>query len=256
MILFLSGIDIINRTADTYLRESVKFNIEGLSSLKTIYLRTKKTREIDFSIKNLPSLSELYLCTDTIDDNILTRLLEHLQHIEELNLEGNLCYFNLDYLSNLKRLSLSGTLDKSFNFNFFKNLCNQLENMLIALTNIDEKTFVKLFDGCNFRYLEKFFLKHLYSKRFKKEFINRFTALRHLKLSQCQIDKIGDDSFSDSKELCVLDLSGNQIVSIEQNAFSMLKNLRTVDLSYNFKKFHPKFIGLQESVEFIIKDNF
>ena len=69
----LSDIDIIDRFDDSYWRESVKFNIEGLSSLKTMYLGTQKTREIEFSIKNLPSLSQLYLCTDTIDENILTR---------------------------------------------------------------------------------------------------------------------------------------------------------------------------------------
>ena len=236
----------------------IKFNIEGLSSLKKLYLKTKKTTEIEFSIKNVPSLRELCLSISAkINENILTRLLEHVQHIEELDLDGKLSYFNLDKLVNLKKLTLSGKIDKSsFNFKLFKNLCNQLENIQIALTNIDEKTFVKLFDGSNFLYLVKFALRYFSTKRFKKEFINQFTALRHLNISNCEIEIIEHDSFSDLQELCWLNLSGNSIRCIEQNSFSMLKNLRTIDLSFNnLRHFQPKFIGLKESVELIIEHN-
>ena len=49
--------------------------------------------------------------------------------IEELHLHGNFSNFNLDSLVNLRELSIAGYIDKSFNFELFKNLCNQLENL-------------------------------------------------------------------------------------------------------------------------------
>lgn len=201
-----------------------------------------------------------FLClsiTCTIDENILAPILEQLPHIEELALDGNLSHFNLDSLSNLKSLSLYGTLDtKSFNFDLFKNLCNQLENIQIGLSNINEKTFINIFFGCNFPHLEKFTLRNLNSKRLKKELFSRFTTLKHLHITYCEFETIETDSFLDLKQLCWLNLSGNKISLIEKKAFSILKNLKTLDLSYNnLRDFQPRFIGLRKSVEFIISNN-
>jgi hypothetical protein len=112
------------------------------------------TDDVDFSIKNLPSLTIFDLTiTGTIDEKILTRLFDQVPHIEELFLEGNLSYFNLDSLVNLKKLSLCGTIDESFNFELFENLCNQLEDIRIRLFKNDEKTIVNLFDNYYFPYL-------------------------------------------------------------------------------------------------------
>ena len=211
----------------------MKFNIERLSSLKILNLKTTKTREIELSIKSLPSLRYLDLSADTI--NIDDKILDQLQHIENITLHGNLSNFNLDSLSNLKFLSLSGTLDKGFNFELFKNLCNRLEFMMIGFEDMDEKTFVKLFDGCYFTHLESFYLSHLKTPRLKKELFKPFTKLGYLFIYNCEIDIIEHDWFCDLKKLCSLTLITNKISRIEENAFSMLDNLRTLELIYNIR---------------------
>ena len=225
------------------------------------------TKIRDFSIKKLPSLRILGLSIfGTIDENILTPILEQLPHIEELTLNGKLSHFNLDNLVDLKSLTLSFTLDtKSFNFELFKNLCNRLTNIQIDLSYIDEETFVKLFDGYNFTHLEKFTLKHFNAKRLKKEFFNRFTTLRHLCVTCCKFETIERDSFSDLKQLCSLNLSRNQISHIGRNAFGSLENLQTLDLSYNdlrylyvkpmMRTIMRYFVGLRKSVELNIEHN-
>ena len=78
-----------------------------------------------------------------------------------------------------------GCINENFNFELFKNLCNQLEDIKISLGNtlycpnissIDEKTLFKLFDGYNFPYLVDFTIETLYINRLKKKFINRLPA--------------------------------------------------------------------------------
>ena len=133
-----------------------------------------KTDKADFSIKKLPSLTNLsFSIAGTIDEDILTRLLDQLPHIQRLCLHGNFSYFNLDNLVNLKVLSLDGFTYTIFNYELFKNLCSQLENINIRLNNINEKEFFKLFDGYNFPYLVNLTIEHLKMKRLKKKFINR-----------------------------------------------------------------------------------
>ena len=208
--------------------------------------------EVEFSIKNLPSLRRFSLSTFSgrIDEKIVTRLLYQAPNIEELHFNGKLCYFNLDDFVNLRELLLFGSMNKSFNFELFKNLCKQLEAIKICLGKIDEKTFFKLFDGYNFPYLEDLTIKLLFVKRITKEFINRLPMHRRLKISKCNIEAIESDSFSNKQELISLDLSENRIELIEENAFSKLKNLKKLNLSINrLKKFDRKFIGLANSVE-------
>jgi hypothetical protein len=145
----LSNIDLNDKTDNAKSKEPVKFNLEGLSSLKYLYL-IANTSEVEFSIKSLPSLTRLYLyISGTIDEYKVTRLLDQLQHIQELYFNGKLSYFNLDSLVNLRELSLSGTIDERFNFELFKNLCKQLENLKIEIKNIDENAFVNLFGDYN-----------------------------------------------------------------------------------------------------------
>ena len=168
----------------------------------------------------------------TINENILTSLLDQLSHIHELYLAGKFSYINLDNLVNLKKLSLIGVLEESFNFELFKNLCNHLEDLNIRFYDFEEKIFVKLF---------------------KNESVNRFPSLRRLTISECKIRVIERDWFSNLQELLFLDLSGNRIERIEENAFSNLKKLETIDLSgNNLTHIHPGFIGLIESAEYSI----
>lgn len=219
-----------------------------------MYLKVNAV-DVDFSIRNLPSLRALNLSTRsfTINDNILTRLLEHAQHIEELNLRGGtFSYFNLDSLFNLRELSLIGSIDSLFNFELLTNLCKQLESVNIDLRNIGEKTF-KLFEGCHFPYLIDFRGRAIEINILRKVFLDRFPMVRNLNLCDCNIEKIEHKSFSNSHQLRILDLSRNQIKSIEKNAFSALKNLEKVFLSYNnLEEIEPTFLGL--SADFNIEN--
>ena len=256
MIFFYKNIDLYDGPYVGW-RESVQFNVEGLSSLKSVELRAK-IAEVDFSIRNLPSLTTFYLTiSGMIDEAVVTRLLDQLQHIQELYLEGNLCYFNLDNLFNLKKLSLFGIINESFNFELFKNLCYQLEDITICLSNMDEKSFLKLFHGYTFPYLENFTLMLINISILKKEFLDRLPMLRKLSISNCNTQVIESDTFSNLEQLCFLDLSRNRIQNIKANTFSKLKSLQKLDLSHNkLTNFDPKIIGLRESAEFCIRSNY
>ena len=235
------------------MRESVKLNIEGLQSLKSLRFGTKTADNISM-INNLPSLTKLYLnFSGQIDNDKLAIILDQVTQIKELYLEGNFSYLNLDSLVNLRMLELSGTIAENFNFELFKNLCDQLENIKIELNNIDGETFIKLFDGYNFPYLTDFSVKYFNVKRLKKEFFNRFSTLRRLEIHNCNFEVIERDSLSNLEELCLLDLSDNQIKYIEKNVFSSLKDLQRVDLNFNnIGYLDRKFIGLRESTELLI----
>jgi len=170
------------------------------------------TENVDLSIKNLPSLTCLSLIIfGTINEVIITRLLDQVPHIQELHLAGNLSYFNFDNFDNLTVLSLSGDIKENFNFELFKNLCNQLEAITIRIYNIDEKTLFKLFDGYNFPYLLDLTMEYLDMKRLTKEFIDRLPMNRRLNIHYCEIEVIESDSFSNMQQLTSLDLSFNRI---------------------------------------------
>ena len=234
----------------------IEYNIEGLSSLKRLYLAANVAK-VDISLKNLPSLTNLSLSFfRCINKDIVTSVLNQVPFIQELCLQGNLFYLNLDNLVNLRKLSLSGYIKENFNFELFKNLCNQLESIKINLGNIDEKTFFKLFDGYNFQYLVDLTIEFLDNKRLTKEFIDRLPIHRQLNINNCGIEVIEHDSFSNMKQLTLLNLRSNKIKVIEENAFSNLKNLQKLDVSDNYlKNFDPKFVGLIESAEYVIKNN-
>lgn len=239
-----------------YRRDSVKFNIKGLSSLESLYLGANSS-EVQFSMKNLPSLSRLSLSlTDIIDEDIVTGLLDQVPHIQELHLDGNLGYFNLDHLVNLRVLKIFETINEDFNLDLFKNLSEQLENIWIQVTNIDEKILVKLFDGCDFPYVVEFTVKDCNVKRLNKELFNGFSTLKRLRIVDCKIEVIERELFSNLKQLCSLGLNGNRIEIIEENAFSKLENLKEVDLTFNksnkLKNLDRKFIGLKETANFWI----
>ena len=234
----------------------MKFNIEGLSSLKKLQFESVKRSKIDFSIKNLPSLTEMCLSIfdTTIDEKIVTRLLDQAPHIKELFLSSSLSYFNLDNFVNLRKLLLNGLLDENFNLELFKNLCNRLENIEIIVTNIDEKAAFKLFDGYNFPYLVDLTINYISDmKRLTKRFMNGFSTLRKLAISGGKIEVIEHDAFSNMQQLTSLVLSYNRIRFIYKNTFSNLKNLETLNLYGNkLRNFDPEFVGLIKTAKFIV----
>lgn len=235
----------------------VKINLEGLCSLKKLHFGANSPY-IVFSLRNLNSLQALSLCLRSpIDETIIRELYEQVPNIEKLFLSGNLSYFNLDSFVNLKVLSLDGTcLNESFNIELFKNLCNQLTILNIELTELDEETLYKLFDGLNFPFLYSFSIMKCNLKRLSKEFFNRFPILERLNIIDCNLEVIEKDLFSNLNSLSHLFLCKNRIKSIGKNTFSNLKNLEILDLSGNetIKDLDCEFIGVGNWVEIILKD--
>ena len=161
--------------------------------------------------------------------------------IQDLHLHGKFSYFNLDNFFNLKRLSLQGTLDESFNFELFKNLCKQLESLIFRFTDIDFKALFKLFDGYHFPNLQYLTFNECLIKNVNKHYIN-----------SCHLETIEDETFSNLKQLRHLGLPGNQIRFIGKNAFFNLKNLEVLNLANNeLTHIDREFIGigLESSVE-------
>ena len=214
------------------------------------------TNKFEFTIKNLPSLTNLSLSFyENVNEDIVTRLLDQVPHIQELHLNKTLSYFNLDNLVNLRALSLSGIINPNFNFELFKKLCYQLEDIKISLANINEKIIYKLFDGDNFPYLVDLTIDFLYMKKLKKEFLNGCSMLRQLNITNNKIEVIEHDSFSNMQQLTSLNLRLNNIKFIKENAFSKLKNLEKLNLyGNNLRNLDSKFVGLIESAKYNITD--
>ena len=201
---------------------------------------------------------DLYLETP-INSEILLKLIEYLPYIEVLHLNGDFSYFNLDSLTNLKRLQLYGRIMDDFNFNLFDNLCNQLEFIVIKCLNLDDKYLEKLFYGRNFPYLTcLFILDSLANFKLEKKLFDGLRMLKYMIFFQNKtLGKIDKDTFSnllDLQELrlsysCIefidktlfsnlinfkkLNICGNRLESIEENSFSNLHNLEYLDMSNN-----------------------
>ena len=182
------------------------------------------------------------------------------QSIQSLDLYDNFSYLNFDNFINLKRLSLNGAINEDFNLELFKNLCNQLESLSICFSNIDSKTSFKLFDDYHFPNLQYLKLDGLFIKNVNKNFVNRFPFLQRLYIKSYHLETIEDEAFSNLKQLNHLSLFGF-FLNIENNAFSNTKNLKTLDLRYNIlinglTHVNRESIGLEDSVEFILKDDY
>ena len=118
--------------------------IEGLSSLKSLTLKLVPFEGNSFG--NMNSLKQLNLAiAPEIDNNLLTKLFEMCPNIEELTLRGIFCNINVDSFVNLKKLRLNGDLSDEFNFDLFKNISNQLEELWIEFKNINDEMISKMF---------------------------------------------------------------------------------------------------------------
>ena len=230
----------------------MKINVEGLPSLKGLNLGVNSS-EVNFSIRKLPSLKYLALSMScTIDENIISQLLDQVSHIEHLHLFGYFSHFNLDHLVNLKKLLLLGTINESFDYDLLKNLCNQLEILKIVLTNSD----VNKLSGHHFPNLQNFCISNCHVKILKKEFFDRFPMLQNLFINDCNLEEIENDAFSNLKQLLFLDLSKNLLKFIEKNTFSNLKNLQILDLSKNeLTNLNAEFIGVRNSAEIFLEND-
>ena len=271
---------IITRNQQTE-NHTPEIKIEGFSSLKFLMFSFQSLEQ--FILRNLFALKTVCIHLETpINSEVLLKLIEYLPYIEKLQLWCKLSYFNLDNLSNLKRLDINGTIMEDFNFHLFDNLCNQLEFISICCPNFDDKCLEKLFYGRNFPYLSTFFLGYSYEniKLEKKLFdglrtlqklmifgntnliidnnvFSNLIELEELRLSDSCIEFIDKSLFSNLINLKKLNLCRNRIESIEENSFSNLDRLEYLILSSNrLSSLSAKlFVGLDNLKELNLYDN-
>ena len=247
--------------------------IDSLPSLRGIEIDINSLEK--FSVRNLKSLKMLTLAfKEEINESLMsTRIFEDVSYIEELNIHGTFSNLNLNILDNLNCLTLSGQINsKDFNL----SLSNNLQELMIGLSNIGNEQITKLFDGQIFPNLKslKISLKiysNLITKLEKKMFegfpmlkifsisdneelriidydaFSSLTNLVDLQLIGNSIEKIDHRTFSALTKLETLDLNRNQIECIEENTFSNLKNLTKLNLGNNLlSTLKPKsFYGLR-----------
>lgn len=194
------------------------------------------------SIRNICSLKDLGLSSTPgiLDESFISDILDQFQSIEKLNLFGKFPYFNLDKLINLKQIILMGDIKENFNFELFKNLYNQLEKLLINITNIDYESLLKLFAGNKFTNLVSLYLAECNIKIIEKKFIDHFPMIKLLSITECNLETIESDAFSNLKQLIDLDLSKNNFEILENNFFSELINLEYFRMYGNRLQFIEK----------------
>ena len=235
-------------------------------------------------LTNLFALRRLELNLITpINSEVVLKLIENLPYIEILVLRGKLSYFNLDSLSNLKRLDLNDKIMDDFNIHLFDNLCNQLEFINIFCTNLDDKYLEKLFYGRNFPYLTRLQIANslaninLEKKLFDglrmlqiltisciknvriidNDVFSNLIELQELYLSFTFIEFIDKTLFSNLIKLKILSILCNKTESIEENSFSNLNNLEYLDLSCNrLRSLSAKtFVGLDNLKRLDLSNN-
>ena len=152
-----------------------------------------------------------------------------------LKLRGKLSYFNFDNLSNLKRLDLNGSIMDDFNVHLFDNLCNQLENITIFCSNLDDKHLEKLFYSRNFPNLTTFSITFSHSNiKLEKKLFDGLRMLQKLIIYDNRHARIINNYvFSNLIELQELRLSGTCIECLNKTLFSNLINLKKLYLNGN-----------------------
>jgi hypothetical protein len=199
----------------------------------------------EFTFRNLPELKEIYIFLYSINSEFISELSDYLPNIETLTLNGTYSNLNLDNLKHLKNLYLIGYLMDDFNFDLFKNICNQLEEISIEVRNMDDKFLAKLFYGHKFPYLHKLVLRKIPITKLEKKFFDRFPILQILSVCEnMQLRKIDKDAFSNLKDLIELHLDKahfcnltkltaltlighlNLLGDIDENMFSDLSSLK------------------------------
>ena len=212
---------------------------------------------LEINIDGLPCLENLQFGVNSKNTNFTIYSNYANYSLQYLDLSGNLSYFNLNNFIKLTSLRLDGSILETFNFELFKNLCNQLESLEITFDKFDEKSFFKLLDGHRFSNLKQLYLtKCCCMKSLKNFFFDRFPMLKVLAMYDLDIEIIENDAFSSLEQLEHIHLNNNLINFIGKNVFSNLKNLKSLDLCSNqLTYFDQEFIGLGNSVEIFLDYN-
>ena len=170
-----------------------------------------------------------------INNDSCTKLFESFSNIEVLSLDGNFSNISFDSFTNLKGLLICGSLLNNFNFDLFKNICNQLEHLKIAFYNIDDENMFKLLNGKNFPYVSKLEINNSKMTRLEKKLFDRFPMLRSLDVnSNNDLKTIDKDAFWNLKKLKYLSISNSDKLSeLDSELFSRLENLEKLNLRQN-----------------------
>ena len=234
-------------------------------------------------LRNLPKLRSLSLdIFQAINFELHSFIFDHFPNIEELSLKGKLFNFNLDNLHCLNSIKFDGTFMYDFNWDILKNICNQLEKIVISCSNFDNQYFDKLFYGHKFPNLLYFEISESKMHKIEKRLFDGFPTIKQLKIyGNKHIQIINHDAFSNLNNLnglflannCILpidnrlfsnlvnlkylNLSENRLETIEENPFSNLHNLEFLDLNSNkLKSLSPKlFVGLNNLKEIRLNSN-
>ena len=155
--------------------------IDGFSSLKSLSLRLVSIEGCSFT--NLNSLRNVGLDVKSeINNEMLTKLFEMCPNIEELYLTGDFANISFDRFFNLKRLKLCGNLLDDFNFDVFKTICFQLEELSIKIKNMDDESIAKLLCGHNFPSLLSLKVSKSKITRLEKKLLDGFPMIQILKV--------------------------------------------------------------------------
>ena len=217
--------------SDNYFLDRV--NIEGLSSLKTLVLCLSSIEGISFG--NQSSLKDLTLFKSEFNNDSIIKLHKMCSNIEELSLKGNFSSLSFDSFLNLKKLSVIGSLLEDFDFELFKNICNQLEYLLIGFDNMHNDGICKLLNGHNFTKVLTLNIFNSKIKRLEKKLFEGFPKIQSLDIyKNKELKTIDKDAFSNLKNLKCLSLTFNeQLSELDPELFSCLENLEKLDLRYN-----------------------
>ena len=205
--------------------------IDGLSSLNSLSL---KLESIEGSfVSNMYSLQTLCLnVRNSINIDSSIKLFEIFPNIEGLALDGQFSNINLDNFIRLKKLSLCGVLLDDFNFDLFKNIRNQLEELSISFKNMNDETISKLFYGNCFPNIS--FLRISNIKKLEKKMLDGFPMLQSLCVCHNnELKTIDKDTFSNMNNLKELCLSFNRLRELDPELFLGLRNLEKLKLVTN-----------------------
>ena len=232
-----------------------RVSIEGLSSLKFLSLKLESIEENSFGKMN--SLTELTLDVKSeMNNDMSTKLFETCPNIEKLCLSGKFSNINLDNFVNLKKLRLCGDLSVEFNFDLFKNICNQLEELWIGFNNMNDESISKLLCGHNFPNVSNLSISFSQITRLEKKLFDGFPMLQSLAVIHSRIVTIERDAFSNLKNLKSLSLSYNPLSYLDPELFSCLRNLEELDLRYNeFMHFDSRILDYVVNIKRINLEN-
>lgn len=114
-----------------------------------------------------------------INKEILTKL-KVFPNIEELSLSGQFSDINFDSFINLKKLSLCGDLLYGFNFEVFKIIYNQLEELYIEFNDMNDEIISKLLYGHYFPNLSNISICSSKITRLEKNLFDGFPKLQSM----------------------------------------------------------------------------